>query len=202
MIYPFSRPISSTELSFTPVEDDRPGSAHCGHNCHCGHAPLAPPPLHCCPATRRAFSVNMNLAQEVKLILRELRSVQLTCIAMHCNLHKCVSKFLYISQILDKASAREGWGGGCDLWLEVRGDGDRQVLPDRAECVHRDDHRRHVHLRPAPHRTLNINITFCISDSWGKSFDVYISSLIVHFSHCASLSIIKPYSKVSIQKPL
>ena len=84
MIYPFARPISSTELSFTPVEDDRPGSAHCGHNCHCGHAPLAPPPLHCCPATRRAFSVNMNLAQEVKLILRELRSVT-------CNLNKCVS---------------------------------------------------------------------------------------------------------------
>ena len=69
----FLRPISSTELSYTPVEDDRPGSTHCGHSCHCGHAPLAPPPLHCCPATRRAFSVNMNLAQEVKLILRELR---------------------------------------------------------------------------------------------------------------------------------
>ena len=74
------RPISSTELSYTPVEDDRPGSAHCGHCSHCSHAlsqhshaPLAPPPLHCCPATRRAFTVNMNLAQEVKLILRELR---------------------------------------------------------------------------------------------------------------------------------
>ena len=64
------RPISSTEMSYTPgpVEDD----LSC---CHCGHhgLALAPPPLHCCPVTRRAFSLNMNLAQEVKLILRELR---------------------------------------------------------------------------------------------------------------------------------
>ena len=55
-------------------------------------------------------------------------------------------------QVPDQEDAGEGRGGADGVRLEVRGDGDRQVLPDRAEHLHRDDHRGHVHLRAAPHR--------------------------------------------------
>jgi len=69
------RPISGAELSYTPVDEDHGCHTHYNYGSHSSishnHAPIIP--HHCCPAARRAFTANMNLAQEVKLILREIR---------------------------------------------------------------------------------------------------------------------------------
>ena len=69
------RPISNGELTYTPVDEDRSCHTHCNYGSHSSishnHVPLIS--HHCCPAARRAFTASMNLAQEVKLILKEIR---------------------------------------------------------------------------------------------------------------------------------
>ena len=110
-------------------------SSHCSYSHHC-----------CC--ARRSFTVSVSLAQEVKLILREIRyTAQLP-----------VWQLMRVLQVHDKTVTREGRGGHDNIWLEVRCHGHWQILPDRTDNLHSPDHTDHVHISSPSHCKITLSV--------------------------------------------